>query len=94
MIDIDFDKAVAQAAGMAQCADGIMQQYNKLNSLIADIRRSWKGETADAYIRKLEEFATILESDAKKCRDAATNFRTKVNFIKQTEETAKSILAN
>ena len=94
MIDINFDKATAQAAGMAQCADGIMQQHNKLISLIADVRKAWRGETADAYIRKLEEFATILETDAKKCREASANFRAKINFIKQTEEIAKNILAD
>ena len=86
MIDINLDKAYAQAAGMAQCADGIAQQNKKLNSLIEDLRKAWQGETSLAYIRKLEELSEVLGKEAKSCNNAATAFRAKIDEIKRAEE--------
>jgi len=86
MIDINFDKAYAQAAGMAQCADGIIQQNKKLNSLIEDLRKAWQGETSLAYIRKLEVFSEALGKEAKLCSGIAGAFRAKIDEIKKTEE--------
>ena len=86
MIDINFDKAYAQAAGMAQCAEGIAQQNKKLNNLIEDLRKAWQGETSLAYIRKLEEFNEALGKEAKSCNNAAETFRAKIDEIKKADE--------
>ena len=94
MIDINFDKAYAQAAGMAQCAEGIAQQNKKLSILIDDLRKAWQGETSLAYIRKLEEFNEALAKEAKSCNNAAEAFRAKIDKIKQAEEEAATILSS
>ena len=92
MIDINFDKAYAQAAGMAQCAEGIAQQNKKLSSLIEDLRKAWQGETSLDYIRKLEEFNEVLGNEAKSCNNAATAFRAKINGIKKAEEETAALM--
>jgi len=93
MIDIDFNKAYVQAETMAQCADGIQQQQQKLNNLIAEIRRAWHGETATAYINKLEAFSDKLKTEAKMCRESAVTFRTRINSIKTAEEAVQRTIS-
>ena len=92
MIDIDFNKAYAQAQVMAQCAEGIRQQQQKLNSLIEGIRKAWHGQTAEAYIKKLEAFSDKLQTEAKKCAETATAFHLRLNSIKAAEEAVQSAI--
>ena len=86
MLEIDFNKAYSQAEKMAQCADGMLEQHNKLVSLIAEARGAWQGESANAYIKKLEALAEKIKSDAAKCRANAVAFNKKIGVIKKAEE--------
>ena len=86
MLEIDFDKAYAQVGKMEQCADGMLEQHNKLVSLIAEVRGAWQGESANAYIKKMEALAEKIKSDAEKCRANAKSFRLKIGTIKKAEE--------
>ncbi|MCL2151794.1 MAG: hypothetical protein FWH57_02365 [Oscillospiraceae bacterium] len=94
MLEIDFRKAYLQAAGMAQCAEGIVEQKKKLEGIIDGVRGAWQGETASAYIKKLEALGEKLEEEAKKIREDAAAFRAKIDYIKRAEEAAQSAIGN
>ena len=93
MISVDFNKAYHQASGMSQCADELLTQCNKLNDVIAEIRRNWLGDSANAYIKKLEAFASDLKEKAQQCKRDATSFRARVDDIKEAEEEAERVLS-
>ena len=85
MISIDFSIAYRQAGELAQCAEELFHQCNKLEKTIADVRSAWSGETSAAYAKKLEAFRVQLQKDAAQCRDEAISFRSKINELKKME---------
>jgi len=93
MISVDFNKAYHQASGMSQCADELLQQSNRLSDVIVEIRRNWQGETANAFIKKLEAFADNLKENAQQCRRDANAFRARVDDIKEAEEEAERLIS-
>jgi uncharacterized protein YukE len=92
MLTVDFGKAYRKAEDMSQCADDILKQSNKLKEIIIDIRSNWQGDTANAYIKKLEALEEVLSENAAKCREDAAAFRSRINEVREAEEIAKSAL--
>jgi len=90
MISIDFNKAGSQVERMAQCADGMLEQQKKLANIITEIRAAWQGDTAAAYIKKLEALSEKLAADAKQCRSDANAFRAKLTAVKEAEAAAEA----
>jgi len=93
MISVDFNKAYRQASEMSRCADELLTQCNKLGDVIAGVRHNWQGETANAYIRKLEAFENELKENAQQCKKDAAAFRARVDVIKAAEEMAESVIS-
>jgi len=88
-LDVDFNKANRQTRDLAQCADDMQQQRSKLDSIIAEIQKSWQGDTAKSYTSKLEAFSKVLETNIKQCREVATAMSSKIDKIKAAEEEAQ-----
>ena len=93
-ISIDYAKAERQAQSLEQCASDLLQQSGELSSIISVVRRSWQGNTANAYIRKLEVLESELRSNADRCSKDAVEFRARINAIRKADEEAKAAMDN
>ena len=93
MMSINFQLAERQARQYMQCADDLQAQHNKLESIIAEIRNVWRGNTSEAYIRKLEALRSTLGEDAARLRDDATAFRRAIEEIRRRDEAAAAAMA-
>ena len=89
VLSIDFEKAYRQARTLAGSGEEMLQLAGRLNDIASEVRRSWRGETAAAYLRKIESFDKVLRAGAGKCRDDAAAFRAKIDAIKAAEEAAR-----
>ena len=93
-ISIDYAKAEQQAQSLEQCANDMLQQSRELGSIIASVRQSWQGDTANAYIRKLEVLENDLRANADRCSRDAVDFRARINAIKKADEEAKAAIGD
>lgn len=91
-ISIDYTKAERQAQSLEQCASDLLQQSGELSSIISTVRRSWQGETASAYIRKLEILENELRANADRCSNDAADFRARINAIRRADEEARAAM--
>ena len=91
-ISLDYAKANRQANSLEQCADDMMQQSREVANIIADIRRVWKGDTSNAYIRKLEVLEKELSANSAKCRSDAAEFKARIQAIKKADEDVKKVI--
>jgi len=91
-ISIDYTKAERQAQALEQCASDLQQQSGELNSIISAVRRSWQGDTAIAYIRKLEVLESELRASADRCSNDAVEFRARIETIKRADEEARAAM--
>jgi uncharacterized protein YukE len=88
-LSLDYNKAQRQAQSLEQCAEDMLRQSREVGSIIADIRRVWQGETANAYIRKLQTLETELRENANKCSKDAIDFRSKIRAVRTADEEAQ-----
>ena len=86
LISINFHLAERQAREYMQCADDLAAQHNKLESIIAEIRKAWRGVTSETYLRKLETFRNTLGEDATRLRNDAAAFRRTIEEIRRLDE--------
>jgi len=92
MLSIDFDLAYRQAENIGLCADEMLQQYNRLLTIIAEVRAAWSGKTASMYIKKLETVGERLQNSIRQCYDGAKDFRARIDAVKEAEENASNII--
>jgi len=93
-ISLDYSKAERQAQCLEQCAGDMLRQSREVGNIIAEVRRVWQGETANAYVRKLQILETELRENANKCSKDAIDFRAKIATIKKADEEASKIIAS
>jgi len=91
-ISLDYSKAKRQADNLEQCANDMLRQSREVGSIIADIRGVWQGETAGAYIKKLQALETELRENANKCSKDAIAFRAKISALKKADEEARKVI--
>ena len=92
-ISLDYTKAERQAQTLEQCASDLLQQSRDVSNIISEIRVVWQGETATAYIRKLEALENELRANANKCNKDAIDFRAKIAAVKKADEDTKAVIA-
>jgi uncharacterized protein YukE len=92
-LSIDFVRAEKQARTLEQCTDELQRQSREIGEIISEVRRTWQGETANAYIRKLEAFERTLISSTKRCNEVAADFRTKIGALRKAEAKIKAAMA-
>jgi len=88
-ISLDYTKAENQAQCLEQCASDMLRQSREVGNIIADVRRVWHGDTAGAYIKKLQMLETELRENANKCSNDAIDFRAKIDAVKRADEEVK-----
>ena len=92
-MSINFQLAERQARQYMQCADDLSAQHNKLESIIAEIRKVWRGNTSEAYLRKLETLKSTMGEEAMRLRNDATAFRAAIEEIRRRDEAAAAAIA-
>ena len=92
MLTVDFEKAYHQAREMAQIAQGILAQGDRLAMIATEMRSNWDGETAAAYLSKMELLAQTLKQNGKGCAVAAEAFLARIAEIQAAEDEAVRIL--
>lgn len=86
MFSIDFNLAERQASEYARCAEELFQEHGRLENIIAEVRKAWKGEASAMYLRKLEAFRSQLRNDAAQLRSDAIAFRARIEELRRLEE--------
>jgi len=94
MISVDFGNATQQADALAQTALGMGAQSDRLDLIVEELGNAWKGDAAEAYLKELENYNRQMKADAKRCKDAANDFRTLINELKELENEALRIIDN
>ena len=92
MLSLDFDLSYRQAESIKQYADEMLRLQNRLTAAITEVRAAWGGETASAYIKKLEAVRERLQISTKQCYSGADSFRARIDAIKEAEEKACVII--
>ena len=93
MISINFQLAERQARDYMQCAEDLTAQHSKLESIIAEIRKAWRGNTSETYLRKLEAYRNSLGEDAARLRNDAIAFRKTIEEIRRRDQELAAAMA-
>ena len=93
MMSIDFNLAARQASEYARCAEELFQEHSRLENIIAEVRKAWKGEASAMYLRRLEAFRSQLNNDAAQLRSDAVAFRARIEELRRLDEEAAAAIA-
>lgn len=83
-IQIEFEQVLIQAQNLENSADELNDIRKKINELVSNLSEGWKGENAEAYLKKCSELsekinisrndlhktAGVIRKSAKAYRDA------------------------
>ena len=93
IIEITFSGAMTHAKKLDECATEMDRiAKNRIGSIRGDLCVSWQGDSAEAYVAKLEEVARNMQETAKKMRDSAQKIRKVAEIFRKTELGALEVL--
>jgi len=92
MVSIDYSKAALQARALRQTADGMRSLGSRTHRLTTEIRAAWQGNTAEAYLRKLEAYANRMQNEAARCMKTAEALRSRLEELWALDSEAMRIL--
>ena len=93
-INLDYAKAERQASTLEQCAGEMLQQSKAVGTIISEVRHAWQGDTANAYLRKLEALRDELRLNSERCNEDAIDFRARIRAIKKADEDAQRAIGD
>jgi len=89
---IDFNKAYRQADALAQSAEQLRQESNRISEIANETQRNWIGETAEAFFAKLQILESELREGASRAKQDAAAFRARIDAIREAEEMAMAAM--
>ena len=94
VIDIDFDVARKQAAKLDQLANDLENlKNNDYAPAMEQVRTSWTGSSASAYLGKGVALDNDLDDTIKSLKRVADDIRTVVRNIEKAQEDAQAVIA-
>ena len=91
-IEITFGNALTQAKQLDICADSMEQvARSSLGTVESDLRATWEGVNADAYVQKLDLTAERIMKTAAKLREIAQTLRRVAQIFRESELKALDI---
>lgn len=86
MIEITFGNAIAQAEQLENCADTMVQlSRTNLGNIKTDITAAWEGQSAGAYLSKLDLTADNIIRTANKLYEIAGTLRRVARIFRTSE---------
>ena len=95
MIEITFGGAMSHARKLDECAEELTRiAKNRVGSIKGDTSVCWQGDSAQAYVAKLDETAANMLQTATKMRNSAKKIRDIADIFKKTELLALEAIQN
>ena len=95
IIELEYQNSIECANELEECSDLIRQVSSvDINDILESLQASWKGDAANACIRKVSGLNTELQKDVGKVEKTASVIRTIAENVRRAELTALSIAAN
>lgn len=86
MIEITYNDAMRQASALDQYADEMLRvANNQVGNIKSDISVAWQGDSANAYLRKLDTAAGNIRQTAARLRDIASTLRSVATIFRNSE---------
>lgn len=86
LIEITFGNALTQARQLENCADEMIRLANSnLGSIKGDLNNAWQGDSANAYLTKLDLTADNIVATANKLNQIAATIRKVAGIFRDTE---------
>lgn len=86
MVEITFDEALRQASRIEACADD-MDRVARTNipGICSEIGEAWQGDSAGAYLTKVETSADNIAATANRLTEIAQTLRTVARIFRDSE---------
>lgn len=86
LIEITFGNAMTQANQLDACADDMIRvANNSMAGIKNELNMAWQGESANAYIAKMDMTASNIITTANKLRQIADTIRRVARIFRETE---------
>ena len=86
LIEITFGSAMSHAKKLDECADDMTRiAKTKIGNIKSDLYSTWQGDSADAYVQKLDDTAQNMLTTADKMRKTAKTIREVAQIFRTTE---------
>lgn len=86
LIEITFGNAMTQANQLDACADDMMRLANSnIAGIKGDLNAAWQGDSANAYIAKMDLTADNMRKTAEKLYQIAETIRSVARIFRNTE---------
>lgn len=86
LIEITFGNAMSQANQLDACADDMMRLANSsMAGIKNEINMAWQGDSANAYLAKMDITANNIVTTANKLHQIAETIRTVARIFRDTE---------
>ena len=85
---INYSKVIKQANSISDDADDLKAVIVKLTKYKAQCQSAWKGETADAFVARLDELITQMSRTRIQMEDLAVTITECADLIKKEDEQA------
>ena len=86
LIEITFGNAMTQARQLDQCAEDMIRVANSsMGNIKGDISAAWQGESANAYLQKMDMTSANIIKTAKRLQEIARTLRSVATLFRNTE---------
>lgn len=86
MIEITFGDALTQANQLDDCAADMRRVANNgMNNILNDLASAWEGDSASAYLAKMEDTAGNICETARKLEQIAATLRRIAKIYRDSE---------
>lgn len=91
-IEFDFQKAIKQAEQLEDISSELKKlSNNKFENTLSRLSSNWKGDSANAYLKKGKKLQTNIGNTAKDLNTVANNIRNIAKTIYNAEMAAKRV---
>ena len=85
-IEITFSSAMSRARQLDQCAEDMLRLANSnMETVKRDISMAWQGDSASAYIGKMDLSAANIRRTAQRLQEIASTLRTVATNFRNSE---------
>lgn len=86
LIEITFGNAMTQANQLDACADDMVRlANNSISSIKGDLNAAWQGDSANAYLAKMDTTAQNMLKTADRLYQIADTIRSVARIFRNTE---------
>lgn len=91
-IEIEYSRAIAQANKLSNTASDLRRMLRvQYNSAVETVASSWSGESARAYLQKLEIVKTKLEKSIKALENLSSSIKKTAKTVLEAERKAAEL---